>query len=143
MTTQERIDELNATITCPQGCPGNDFDTLDGNIVCGCCGTSIEPTEAGQPNAMTTIQEVRKANRKWFTPGNKKFFGDVAYSVRHSSVTGKPVLVRSTYAWSDMFGQSRKLHWRINPLDDDLQIQPLVDEQFASLDAVTFWLRLN
>ena len=91
---------------------------------------------------MVTIQEVRRANRTWFGDGNQKFFGDLDYSVVHS-VSGKPYLCRSTYAWSDMFGRKRKLHWRLNPLDDVLKIGSLIDDVFSDLDDVERWLEDN
>ncbi len=92
---------------------------------------------------MVTIQEVRRAQRGWFTLANKKFYNDVAYSVRHSAVTGRPYLIRSTYAWTDMCGGARRLHWRINPLSAELQIRPLIDIEFKTLDDVKMWLWLN
>lgn len=92
---------------------------------------------------MATIQKVIEAQRGWFAWVNQKFFNDVSYDVRHSVVTGKPYLVRSTYAWTDMFGKARRLHWRINPLSDELLIQPLIDTEFKTLDEVKQWLWLN
>jgi len=91
---------------------------------------------------MVTMQEIRQANRIWFGNGNEKFFGDVDYSVVHS-VSGKPYLLRSTYAWTDMFGGKRKLHWRLNSLDDVLKIGSLIDDVFSDLDDVERWLEDN
>lgn len=91
---------------------------------------------------MITMQEVRQANRTWFDDGNKKFFGDVDYSVVHS-VSGEPYLLRSTYAWSDMFSRNRKLHYRLNSIDDVLKIGSLVDDVFSDLDDVEHWLEEN
>ena len=91
---------------------------------------------------MVTIQEVKQANRTWFGDGNQKFFGDVSYQVLHNKA-GKPFLVRSTYAWSDMFDDKKKLHWRLNSLGDDLKIRPLIDNVFSDLDAVEDWLEYN
>ena len=91
---------------------------------------------------MVTMQEVRQANRTWFSDGNQKFFGDVSYRIVHS-VSGKPYLARSTYVWSDMFGGNWKLHWRLNPIDDVLKIKSLIDGVFPDLDAVEDWLKDN
>ena len=91
---------------------------------------------------MVTMQEVRQANRTWFGDGNEKFFGDVSYDVL-CSTSGKPYLVRSTYAWSDMFGRKRKLHWRLNLLDDNLKIGSLTDDVFSDLSEVEDWLGEN
>lgn len=89
----------------------------------------------------TTLADVKAAQPEWFSRKNKRFFGDVGYKVLHGKVSGKPFLVRSTYAWSDMFGQPKRLTWRVNPLDEKLDIRPLVDEQFRSLDDVKEWLQ--
>ena len=91
---------------------------------------------------MVTMREVRQANRTWFGDGNEKFFNDINYQIVHS-VSGKPYLARSTYAWTDMFGGKRKFHWRLNPIDDVLKIRPLIDDVFSDLDAVERWLEDN
>ena len=79
----------------------------------------------------TTIEQVRNANVQWFSPKNKKYFGDRCYSVLHSK-TGKPYLVRSTYAWSDMFGKPKTLTYRINKIDPEtLKIGSLIDAEFT------------
>ncbi len=90
-----------------------------------------------------TLIDVRKAQPEWFTLENKRFFNDVSYQVLTGKVSGKPFLVRSTYAWTDMFGAPRRLHYRINPLDDNLKIRPLVPTEFRDLDAVKEWLGDN
>ena len=92
---------------------------------------------------MATLSDVRAAQPEWFSRKNKRFFGDVSYKVLHSKKTGEPYLVRGTYAWTDMFGSPRRLHYRINPLDDKLDIRPLVDVIFADLWEVKRWLREN
>lgn len=91
-------------------------------------------------NPTTTMQAVREANEMWFSPKNKKFFQDVSYRVLHSS-SGQPYLVRSTYAWSDMFGGQKRLHWRINAIDRDLKIGTLLKKEFATLEDVKEWLQ--
>ena len=92
---------------------------------------------------MTTLAEVQRAQMNWFDPQNKQLFGDVDYKILHSEKTGKPYLARSTYAWTDMFGKKKKLHWRLNPLDDMLKIRPLIDDVFDNLWAVKRWLKEN
>jgi len=90
---------------------------------------------------MTTLSEVKAVQPQWFSHGNKRFFGDVSYKVLHGKRTGKPYLVRSTYAWSDMFGKAKTLHYRINRLHDDLTVGLLVDDMFSDLDRVKGWLQ--
>ncbi|MCK5608857.1 hypothetical protein KAR91_43695 [Candidatus Pacearchaeota archaeon] len=92
---------------------------------------------------MVTLAKVRQANKTWFGDGKAKFFGDVNYQILHSEKTGKAYLVRSTYAWSDMFGKRKQLHWRLNPLDECLKIRPLIDDVFPHLQAVKVWLFEN
>jgi hypothetical protein len=92
---------------------------------------------------MTTLTDVKEANPQWFDRGNKRFFGDVSYKVLHGKKSKKPFLVRSTYAWTDMFGGTKRLHWRVNLLKDNLKIDNLIDKQFLDLDDVKDWLADN
>jgi len=91
-----------------------------------------------------TLADVKQAQPQWFTRENKRFFNDVSYRVLHGKASHKPFLVRATYAWTDMFGGPKRLHYRINPLDPDtLHIQPLVDQEFKDLGEVKDWLKDN
>ena len=92
---------------------------------------------------MTILQQVKEANGTWFSPQNKKFFNDRQYWVRYGKISGERFLVRSTYAWTDMFDQPRILHYIINPIKDDLTIVNLIDDVFKSMDSVNLWLRLH
>ena len=89
------------------------------------------------------MAQVRAAQPEWFSRGNKRFFGDCGYKVLQGKVSSKPFLVRSTYAWTDMFGAPKTLHYRINPLNDNLIIGNLVDETFRNINAVKDWLANN
>jgi hypothetical protein len=87
---------------------------------------------------------LKEAHPKWFTPENKRFFNDVEYKLLHGITSHNPFLVRSTYAFTDMFGETPKLHWRINPIAlDTLKIMPLIDDQFETLKEVKEWLEDN
>ena len=88
-----------------------------------------------------TLAQVRARQPGWFSPGNRQFFQDCRYTVRYGRATGERFLLRSTYMWSDMFGEPKTLHYRLNVLMDDLEIGSLVDEIFPSRAAVTAWLR--
>ncbi len=92
---------------------------------------------------MTTLAQVRAAQPNWFSRKNKRFFGDVSYKVLHGKVTRKPYLIRATNAWTDMFGQPTRLHYRINPLMDDLTIGHLIEQEFRGMEAVKEWLAQN
>ena len=89
---------------------------------------------------MVTLADVKRANPIWFGAGNKRVFGDVSYKVLHGKATGRPFLVRATNAWTDMFGQPKKLHYRINPINPTtLKIEMLYDDVFQSMaDAKAF-----
>jgi hypothetical protein len=89
---------------------------------------------------MITIAQVRAAQPEWFSRKNKRVFGDVSYKILHGKLTHKPVLVRSTYAWSDMFGGQPTLRYRVNLINDDLTVGKLIDEEFRDINAVKFWL---
>lgn len=89
---------------------------------------------------MTTLAQVKDAQPNWFSRKNKRFFNDVSYRVLHGKVSHKPYLVRSTYAWTDMFGQQPQLHYRVNTIKGDLSIGPLVDKSFRDLEEVKEWL---
>ena len=92
---------------------------------------------------MATLTQVKAVQPKWFSRKNKKFFGDVRYWVLHGKRTGEPYLIRSTYAWTDMFGQKPRLHYRINRLEDNLKISSLLDDEFENMPAVKRWLKEN
>lgn len=92
---------------------------------------------------MATLQEVKNVQPEWFSPENKRFFGDINYKVLHGEISKKPFLVRSTYAWTDMFGEKRTLHYRVNEIESNLKIGSLIETSFTSMDEVKEWLKEN
>jgi hypothetical protein len=86
-----------------------------------------------------TLADVKGNNPHWFNPRNKRFFGDLSYRILHSK--GKAYLVRLTNAWSDMFGQPKQPHYRINPISDQLEILPLLEGKFDTIEEVKDCLR--
>ena len=88
----------------------------------------------------TTLREVKQHNPEWFTDENKRFFHDVDYCVMYGEMFDIPYLVRSTYAWSDMFGQKAKLHFRINEIGEHLEVGNLTDDIFNDMSDVEDWL---
>lgn len=97
---------------------------------------------------MITLQDVKYAmiqhgNGDWFSRKNKRFFGDVSYKVLHGRATKKPYLVRSTFAWPDMFGGNKTLHYRINEIRDDNTIGSLLDQRFVDIESVKEWMKIN
>ncbi len=90
------------------------------------------------------LRQIKEANKEWFSQGNKRFFNDVSYRGYYGKKTGKAYLVRSTYAWTDMFGSPRRLHYRINNINQEtLDIEELIDQEFSDIFAVKAWLRDN
>ncbi len=90
-----------------------------------------------------TLTQLKQHNPEWFSRKNKRFFNDVSYRLLHSKATGEPYLVRSTYAWTDMFGSPKKLHYRVNPIEDNFEIGLLIDNIFPSIYAVKDWLKVS
>ena len=86
------------------------------------------------------IAEVRNANPTWFSAADREFFGDFDYRILHTKM-GKPFLVRRTAMWSDMFGLTGKVVWKLNQINQDLTLGFFVDEEFKTLDEVKQWLK--
>jgi hypothetical protein len=88
-----------------------------------------------------SLKAVKAAQPAWFSAENRRFFRDVRYWVKRGS-NGLYYFVRSTYAWSDMFGAPNRLHYRINQLDQNtLKISHLVTNEFATMADVDAWLK--
>jgi hypothetical protein len=92
---------------------------------------------------MITLQDVKDAQPKWFSPENKRFFGDVNYFVRQGQISKKPFFIQSTYMWSDMFGGKKTLVYRVHTLKDDLKMDALVDDIFKTKQELETWLEEN
>lgn len=91
----------------------------------------------------TTLAQVRAAQPEWFSRANKRIFNDCSYKVLHGKASKKPYLIRLTYMWSDMFGRAKTLCYRVNPLDANLLIRPMVPTEFRNIEEVRDWLRSN
>lgn len=91
-----------------------------------------------------TLTDIRAVQPEWFSRKNKRFFGDVGYKLLHGKSSKQPFLVRSTYAWSDMFGQPKRLTYRINAIEPDLTIGSLVEngKEFRDMFQVKEWLEV-
>jgi hypothetical protein len=90
------------------------------------------------------LRKIRQANEHWFSPSNKRFFGDVNYMAFYGGKTGASYLVQKTNAWTDMLGRPKKLHYRIHELNQlSEEIGHLLDEEFETLADVKAWLREN
>lgn len=89
---------------------------------------------------MITMSDVRAANQKYFGRGEKRFFGDITYWLL-TGKSGKKYVLRSTYAWSDMFGQPRKIHYYINPVNPDLTIEHILPNYYNTRDEAKEWIK--
>jgi hypothetical protein len=88
------------------------------------------------------LRQLKTANTDWFSKGNKSFFQDREYFYFYSLKTGQPYLGRSTYKFSDMFGQPKKLSYCLNELEET-KIGKLLDLEFETLNQVKSWLSNN
>ena len=87
-----------------------------------------------------TLSDVKASNPTWFATGNKRFFNDIDYRILQGRETKQPYLIQHTYGFSDMFGKPKRAHYRIRPINDDLSLGSLQDQEFADLDNVKEWL---
>lgn len=93
---------------------------------------------------ISLIQQIKSANPHWFTPENKRFFNDITYYGLYGKKSHLPYLVRSTEAWTDMFGNKPRLHYRINPVNPEtLDIENLLDDEFPTYEDVKEWMEEN
>ena len=90
---------------------------------------------------VVTLQAMKSVQPTWFHPKTKRFFGDIRYLLLRGKKSNAYYLVRATYAWTDMFGKPRRLHWRVNFLDRELRIKELVESSFNTLNDVKEWLK--
>lgn len=92
--------------------------------------------------SLPLLRQIRDAQPAWFSRGSKRFFNDVEYRAYYGKSTGKAYLARSTYAFTNMFDHPKRLHWRINNINQyTLEIEHLIDDEFADIFAVKAWLR--
>lgn len=87
-----------------------------------------------------TIKTLMQENRTYFQRGNKEFFCDLDYRIQHTGKR-KPVLVTKTFAWTDMFDQPRKLHYRIHLIEKNYKIGKLLPNIFYTQNEVDRFLK--
>ena len=94
------------------------------------------------------LKKLISDNHDWFSKINKRFFNDRQYFFMYSGA-GNRYMVRSTFAWSDMFGQPARLHYKINTIKNDqndsyiLRVGNLLDNEFKNMSDVKNWLKQN
>ena len=74
-----------------------------------------------------TIQSLKRVNKKWFTPENKRFFNDINYKVLMGGKSKTRFLILHTYQFSDMFGEEKKAVFVVKPISAEGKILPTVE----------------
>lgn len=93
--------------------------------------------------SLPLLRDIKVHNPSWFSSSNMRFFGDLAYYGYYGRKTGERYLVRRTNAWTDMLGSEPTAHYRINPIGENYEIEPLIDDIFMSRAEVKAWLMDN
>jgi hypothetical protein len=106
-----------------------------------------ELENASQLTCKMMLQLVKEAQPEWSRPKNGRAFGDPnfgdrGYRVLKGKVSGEWFLVRSAWWWREPW-QAAPLIWRINPIEENLRIGPLIEDIFSNLEAARAWLRLH
>ena len=74
-----------------------------------------------------TIQSLKRVNKSYFTPENKRFFNDINYKVLMGGKSKTRFLIQHTYQWSDMFDGIKKAVFVIKPITVDGKILETVE----------------
>lgn len=83
---------------------------------------------------MITLAQIKANNVQWFSKGAKKFSNDRSYYAYTSKIDKKVYLIRSSYMFSDTFGQPRKLSYTINEINQEtLKIGSLINDDRHSV----------
>ena len=74
-----------------------------------------------------TIQSLKRVNKSYFTPENKRFFNDINYKVLKGGKSKTRFLIQHTYQWSDMFDGIKKAVFVVKPISIEGKILPTVE----------------
>ena len=74
-----------------------------------------------------TIQSLKRVNKSYFTPENKRFFNDINYKVLMGGKSKTRFLIQHTYQFSDMFDGVKKAVFEIKPISAEGKILPTVE----------------
>jgi len=74
-----------------------------------------------------TIQSLKRVNKSYFTPENKRFFNDINYKVLTGRKSKTRFLIQHTYQWSDMFDGIKKAVFVVKPITTEGKILPTVE----------------
>ena len=88
-----------------------------------------------------TLKELQDAQPRWFTPENKRLFGDIQYIAVHGKKTGDVFLAQETNAWTDMFDGQKKPHWRLHMINQEtLEIGALLKGIYQDMAEIEEYL---
>ena len=74
-----------------------------------------------------TIQSLKRVNKSYFTPENKRFFNDINYKVLMGRKSKTRFLIQHTYQWSDMFDGIKKAVFVVKPITTEGKILETVE----------------
>ena len=74
-----------------------------------------------------TIQSLKRVNKSYFTPANKRFFNDINYKVLTGGKSKTRFLIQHTYQFSDMFDGVKKAVFVVKPISAEGKILPTVE----------------
>jgi hypothetical protein len=74
-----------------------------------------------------TIQSLKRVNKSYFTPENKRFFNDINYKVLTGRKSKTRFLIQHTYQWSDMFDGIKKAVFVVKPITTEGKILETVE----------------
>ena len=74
-----------------------------------------------------TIQSLKRVNKSYFTPENKRFFNDINYKVLTGGKSKTRFLIQHTYQFSDMFDGVKKAVFVVKPITTEGKILPTVE----------------
>ena len=74
-----------------------------------------------------TIQSLKRVNKSYFTPENKRFFNDINYKVLKGGKSKTRFLIQHTYQFSDMFDGVKKAVFVVKPISIEGKILPTVE----------------
>ena len=74
-----------------------------------------------------TIQSLKRVNKSYFTPENKRFFNDINYKVLTGGKSKTRFLIQHTYQFSDMFDGVKKAVFVVKPISIEGKILPTIE----------------
>jgi hypothetical protein len=74
-----------------------------------------------------TIQSLKRVNKSYFTPENKRFFNDINYKVLKGGKSKTRFLIQHTYQFSDMFDGVKKAVFVVKPISVEGKILPTIE----------------